>query len=180
MLFARLGFDAVTTKQLAAAADVATGALYHHFPTKEAIYGEVVRRAIARRAAVPEVLTEPTDDPESRLVEVVAWFVRTILADDTFRLLLGRELLDPDPSGPQLFDPETFADSLALTRDLLARIVPQVDPDLAIASLLAMIYGFSNLRGIYQLYPAAQAELASPERIAAHATSVLLDGLRSS
>jgi len=177
-LFARSGFEAVTTKQVTIAAGVATGALYHHFANKEELYVEVVKRAIAARADLPEELIEPTDEPEARLVEVVTWFVRTILADDNFRLLIGREMLDPSPGGPELLDPIVFHESLSLTRSLIARVAPAADADRAIASLLALIYGFSSMRGIYEIYPSIKTSLATPEQISAHSTSLLLDGLR--
>lgn len=38
-LFEEHGFDAVTMEQIAAAADVAKGTLYNHFPVKEALLG---------------------------------------------------------------------------------------------------------------------------------------------
>src|SRR5689334_16550465 len=44
-LFARRGLDAVTTKEIAAGAGVAIGAMYHHFASKDAIYAAVVKRA---------------------------------------------------------------------------------------------------------------------------------------
>jgi AcrR family transcriptional regulator len=40
-LFARQGFDATTTKQLAQAAGVSEALLYKHFPSKESLYAEI-------------------------------------------------------------------------------------------------------------------------------------------
>ena len=40
-LFARQGFAATTTKQLALAAGVSEALLYKHFPSKEALYREI-------------------------------------------------------------------------------------------------------------------------------------------
>ena len=50
-LFGRLGFAATTMDQIAAAAAVAKGAIYHHFPTKEAVFEAVFQAASARLAA---------------------------------------------------------------------------------------------------------------------------------
>jgi AcrR family transcriptional regulator len=40
-LFARKGFDGVTTKEIAAAAGVSEGLVFRHFPTKSALYQEI-------------------------------------------------------------------------------------------------------------------------------------------
>jgi AcrR family transcriptional regulator len=44
-LFAELGFAAVTVDEIAAAAALAKGAVYHHFPSKEALFEAVFERA---------------------------------------------------------------------------------------------------------------------------------------
>ena len=50
-LFGRQGFSATTVDQIAAAAGVAKGAIYHHFPTKEALFEQVFRETSADLAA---------------------------------------------------------------------------------------------------------------------------------
>ena len=46
-LFGAAGFDAVTVDDIAAAAGVAKGAVYHHFKSKEALFEAVFERASA-------------------------------------------------------------------------------------------------------------------------------------
>ena len=177
-LFATQGYESVTTKELAKQAGVATGALYHHFASKEAIYAAVVQRAVAARAGLPDHLTDKAGDSEQRLLDVTVWFVRTILLDESFRLLLGRELLNPQASPTRLLDPETFSESLAVTQGLIAEVAPEADADLATSSLFALIYGFSNLSGIYEVYPSTRAAMATPEQIATHCVELVLNGIR--
>ena len=50
-LFGQHGFTATTMDQIAHASDVAKGAIYHHFPTKEAVFEAVFQHASARLAA---------------------------------------------------------------------------------------------------------------------------------
>ena len=49
--FGEAGFAAVTVDDIAAAAGVAKGAVYHHFPSKEALFEQVFERASADLAA---------------------------------------------------------------------------------------------------------------------------------
>ena len=46
-LFEREGFEPVTMEQIAAAADVAKGTLYNHFPTKEAVLAYAIHHQLA-------------------------------------------------------------------------------------------------------------------------------------
>jgi AcrR family transcriptional regulator len=50
-LFGRQGFAAATVDQIAQAGGLAKGAIYHHFPTKEALFEAVFRQASADLAA---------------------------------------------------------------------------------------------------------------------------------
>lgn len=61
-LFVERGYAAVSTGDIARAADVTRNALYYHFPTKEAVFRAVyedVERGLAD-AVIPAALTEPT------------------------------------------------------------------------------------------------------------------------
>lgn len=178
-LFARYGFDGVSTKRLATEAGVAIGALYHHFPSKEAIYAAVTRRAFTLRSTMPKKLVESTEPPERRLIAMVTWFVRHVLLDKTFGLLLKRELLDPRPSTPHLLDKDHFQQQLAMFKDLIREVAPQADADEAVATMLALIFGFANLKGIYALFPGVRKTLDTPEEMAEYATGVLLRGLKA-
>ena len=49
-LFGQHGFTATTMDQIAHASDVAKGAIYHHFPTKEAVFEAVFQQASTQLA----------------------------------------------------------------------------------------------------------------------------------
>jgi AcrR family transcriptional regulator len=50
-LFRTRGFDATTTRDLAAAADIATGTVFNYFPTKEAIVAALAEEGLAKARA---------------------------------------------------------------------------------------------------------------------------------
>jgi AcrR family transcriptional regulator len=175
-LFARRGIDAVTTKEIAAGAGVAVGALYHHFASKDAIYAAVVERAFGGSSVLPAEVRDPGRPPEERLELLVVWYIRALVDNDTFRGLLNREVLDPRSDMPQLLDRGVFAEPLALFHELLHEIAPEADGELAIVSTFALIFGLTNLRRLSGSYPAVQ-RLTTAEQIAAHATHLVLRGL---
>lgn len=51
-LFEAQGYEAVTMEQIAAAADVARGTLYNHFPVKEAVLAHALHLELAKNLAV--------------------------------------------------------------------------------------------------------------------------------
>jgi TetR/AcrR family transcriptional regulator, regulator of cefoperazone and chloramphenicol sensitivity len=92
-LFSERGFDAVTTREICAAAGVNPGAIHYHFGDKDGLYAEVlalpVRDLQARMADF--------DDPTLGLHESICRFLRPFLFDDgscTTQLFM-REMVAP-------------------------------------------------------------------------------------
>lgn len=66
-LFAQRGYEAVGVRQIADAAGILAGSLYHHFPSKRDLYIEVHKAALADAAAAIEREIAPLVDPWERL-----------------------------------------------------------------------------------------------------------------
>jgi TetR/AcrR family transcriptional regulator len=175
-MFARRGLDAVTTKELATGAGVAVGALYHHFPSKDAVYAAVVKRAFGGATVLPPDVYDEQRPAEERLEALVAWYIRALVDSDTFRGLLNREVLDPRSDMPQLLDREVFAEPLRLFHVLFTEIAPGADVELAVASTFALVFGLVNLRPLTGSYPALE-RMATADAIAAHTTRLVVKGL---
>jgi len=67
-LFEEHGFDNVTMEQIAAAADVAKGTLYNHFPVKEALLRHYFHLQIADYAPEVQARLAARQDPIERIV----------------------------------------------------------------------------------------------------------------
>src|SRR4029078_12442135 len=86
-LFARNGFAATTTKELARAAGVSEPLLYKHFPSKEALYLEIQSFGCRGSEPIARLLDEMKPSVVA-LVHVVYWLMRA--------LVLGRPLTELD------------------------------------------------------------------------------------
>lgn len=95
-LFAERGFDAVTTREICAAAEVNPGAIHYHFGDKEGLYREVIYGPIAEVQAQFAGFDNPALSLEAALGRFLASFLTMNQQDDgaVMRLYI-RELLDP-------------------------------------------------------------------------------------
>lgn len=75
-LFARHSVDAVSIDDIVAAADVAKGSFYNHFPDKEALAREIAGLVRAEAEAEVEAANEGVSDPVARMARAQAVFVR--------------------------------------------------------------------------------------------------------
>lgn len=108
LLFAQSGVDAVTTREIAAAAGVSEGALYRHYQGKEAL-AEAMFFAIHKRLATEiRAAAEETHTLETQARAVVAAYCR--IADEDWPLfayhLLTTHRFLPLPSNTRHDDPD--------------------------------------------------------------------------
>lgn len=76
--FAAQGFDAVTTRDIAGAAAIATGTLFNYFATKEAVAAALVAEALAGARAAFDARTRRGDSLEEELFALVAAELRAL------------------------------------------------------------------------------------------------------
>ena len=115
-LFGERGFDAVTTREICAAAGVNPGAIHYHFGDKDGLYREVLR------LPVQQLLQQLTgfDDPGLSLHEAICRFLRPFLFDDgaCSAQMFFREMQAPSP----IFM-ETVAQEVGPIFDRFARLL---------------------------------------------------------
>jgi len=82
-LFRRKGFDATTTRDIAAAADMQSGSPFYHFKSKDAllyaVMEEGMRSALARQGAALQASARATLQPEAQLRILVQVHVDVLL-----------------------------------------------------------------------------------------------------
>jgi AcrR family transcriptional regulator len=100
-LFRRLGYGAVTMRQIASDAGCSHTAIYRYFPDKSALLEALAIPVLERLAADFEDLASQAAPAEERLVDMCLGFVRFGLTNrNMFRLLFmaGAERVDQEPS----------------------------------------------------------------------------------
>jgi AcrR family transcriptional regulator len=149
--FGEVGYDASTTRGIAARAGVDPALLHHHFGTKADLFTASIGAPLRPDLAVPEVLSGPREHTGERLVAYVlaVWdsatigpralvMLRTGLssphATPVLAGFLRRELLDKVAAGLEVPDAGLRADLAAsqIGGLIIARYVLRL-PDLAVA-----------------------------------------------
>jgi AcrR family transcriptional regulator len=96
-LFGQKGFRATSVEDLARAARVTTGALYHHFPTKTALFEAVFEQAHSELMAASMEAAQDASDDLDQLGRGFEAFLDAVLEPDLQRILIldGPAVLGP-------------------------------------------------------------------------------------
>jgi AcrR family transcriptional regulator len=104
-LFATRGYAALSMRDLAKALGVTTGALYHYFPSKEAMFEAAVRRRAAADVAEATGGLDPRATDAERLAALMSTLVRRFSAlQDTLRAVLDFHAQRPEPDARAFID----------------------------------------------------------------------------
>lgn len=107
VLFARRGYAGVGMREVAEQAGLGKSSIFHHFKSKDALYGEVLGEVLGRIRLVLDPIVASDAKPELRLVAWVEGLVDALATYPSTARLLMRALVEDDPLGPDL--PEAIA-----------------------------------------------------------------------
>jgi TetR/AcrR family transcriptional regulator len=117
-LFAAGGYSGVGMQQIATTVGLSKSSLFHHFPTKLVLYGEVLDRVLER---LERGLCDEVDHPGKAVEQLDHWIgslIGTLAEDPPAARLMMRALVDeepfphfePEPEGRELMPFETRLD----------------------------------------------------------------------
>jgi AcrR family transcriptional regulator len=118
--FAQRGYAAVGLREVADAAGLGKSSLFHHFPSKAALYGAVLDRVLQRIEAHMAAPLEASGDPRERLRAAVSGLIDTLAEDPPAARLLLRSVFEDDDLGPSEAPEMAAAD--ACLASLIARL----------------------------------------------------------
>ncbi len=117
-LVAERGYVGCSVAQVAAAAGVATGSVYRHFPDKSALFVEVFRSATQREVDAVAAAGATPGRVDDRLAGMVETFARRALANPRLAYALIAEPVDPQVEAERLVYRRAY-------RDIFARVVAE-------------------------------------------------------
>jgi TetR/AcrR family transcriptional regulator len=177
-LFAGAGFAGVSMRDIARAVGITPGALYHHFPDKQALHLEAMRHAYSRDVHVRREALAPDGTPEQRLERYVAAFAKNLESNTEFRQLMQRELLDGDETRLRLLTEDVLGEQFNVLVDLAKSLSPGLDPHLLAMSIIGLVMYQFESASLRQLLPGYRAEHDNPDVLSRHVLRLLLHGVR--
>jgi AcrR family transcriptional regulator len=97
VVVAEQGFAAAQVAVVASVADVATGSVYRHFPSKASLFAEMLRSVCDQELAVVQAIAaEPGRPAIDRISDGVAAFVERALQGEGLAYAVIVEPMDPD------------------------------------------------------------------------------------
>ena len=118
-LFARHGYEGVSIREVAQAAGVSKAAVFHHFPSKEDLYLEVLRSACEECLQDLEAWMNEADSLEQRLRGFVRGHFRWLLEREALARLILREVVEGEPGRGKALAQRVFSRSFQRLVDLL-------------------------------------------------------------
>lgn len=96
-LFASKGYDATTTREIAACAGCAEGLIHRYFNGKAGLLPALLERRVSQEVADLTLHLRPGDSFEDEYLQLVNWAVEHIWQDREFlKVAIPRAVLDPD------------------------------------------------------------------------------------
>ncbi|UFR03534.1 TetR/AcrR family transcriptional regulator [Streptomyces sp. Go40/10] len=169
VVFGERGYDAASTNEILARAGLTRGALYHHFPSKEAI-------AAALAQAHGEALVVPDPDQPVKLQSVIDLTLAFSLRLQTDMVLRASVRLAVERSSFSMSSQTPYNQSITLVEDLLRQADKQGEllPGTDLSEVASTIVGaYTGLQVMSEVYSSRQD---LPARISA-LWRLLLPGL---
>ncbi len=139
---AEAGYASASVQAVATRANVATGSVYRHFPSKADLFAEVFRRASQRELdLVTRVTSDGTCPAPERIAEAAEAFARRALAAPTLAYALLAEPVDPAVEAERLTFRRGYRDAFAKALDdgIAANELRELDSQLAAAAIVGAL-----------------------------------------
>lgn len=182
-LFAVHGYDGVSMQRIAVAAGVSKANIYHHFPSKKALYLAVLRYALEDIQALLTELHQAEGDSREKLAHFARAQLEHLLEHDCLARLVLRELLDGDHARGRELAEQVFAGYFNLVQALLAQgqregqVRRDVDAGHMAAAIAAMnVFLFQNWPALKHLPGERFADIRDSGRTL---FALLFDGLNA-
>jgi len=179
-LFAAVGFDGVSMRDIAAAVGVTPAALYHHFSNKEQLYLDAIGYAFEDKVGPLKSLLDGGGNPWDRFEAFVARLAHMLARENDFRRLMQWVMLDSDEQRLQSLADCVFGDLYNALRNLAGEIAPSHDPHLLVVSMIGLVHYPFETQAVQRFLPGYLPQHEDPEAIARHVVGLLRNGLGGS
>ncbi|NEB36895.1 helix-turn-helix transcriptional regulator [Streptomyces sp. SID14515] len=150
-LFTKRGFRQTSVRDVAELVEMTKGAVYFHFPTKEALAVAIVEAHYARWPKLLEEVTAeglgPADTAACMLERAAAAFQNDVIVQAGARLQIERPQIDAELPTPYV-DWVSLLESLLTAAREAGELRPGVDPTAAARALVSAFFGSQHVSDV--------------------------------
>jgi AcrR family transcriptional regulator len=165
-MFADRGFASVTTRQIAAAADVAFPVMYRHFGDKRKLYLTAFGDSLEHVNRKYVSLLQPAGPADRRLLAFVSELYKDLMSDPFVSKFMQREILDRDYEGLEEMTKKSFSEPYLLVRALCSRLVEEDAAERSAILVYAVTMGLSQFRPIGMTISPGSTRWTHPDSMA--------------
>ncbi|WP_448508517.1 TetR/AcrR family transcriptional regulator [Immundisolibacter sp.] len=174
-LFAHQGYGGVSMREIARAAGLTIGTLYHYFESKHALYLAMLERVYRQAAAHwGQLLLDAPSAPRERLALYVHEYCAFVAANPDFVRLMKREQLNGEPQQMRLQATALLAEQYQATVRLFEQLAPDRNATLLAHSLIGLVVHHYETRELRKQFADYCPQHDDPAFVAGHITSLLL------
>lgn len=177
-LFADKGYAGVSMRAIANAAGITQAAIYHHFANKEVLYFAAVQYLHEDIAAAFIADLSVPAPAEERLALLVQQMLSRLDAEEDFRRIYFRELLESDQGRLEEMVTNVFSGVSTVIEQLLEELAPGRDSHLLMLSLVGLVVHHLEARKLSAILPGGKPEHTELPALASHITTLLLHGVQ--
>ena len=176
--FAEKGYSGASMRNIAAATGTTQAAIYHHFPSKQALYDAVLAQHFEATITVVVHGLADIADPEQRLRELTRRIVVMADEDAEFRQLYLRELLEGNSERLATLADNIYAGLKDTITDLARDLNAEVDTHLFLFSIIGLICHHLEARELAMLVPGNSPANRELSTLSEHIATLLLYGVK--
>jgi len=179
-LFAKKGFNGITTREIAKKAGVSEAILFRHFPTKEALYTEIINQKIHVKPESFDLEAAKKGDDSEVLRSVARYFMKEIEKDNTFlRLMLYSALEDHELASVFLKERTDLVFGFLLeyvTQRIKKGAFRNIKPAVAFNAFVCMFFHFILAHELFEVPKTLQI---TKEEAIEYFVDIFLNGIKS-
>ena len=184
-IFADVGYDAATTRDICVRADANAAAVNYHFGDKLGLYVAVLQSIIAPSSVRAHEKTMPQTKPELALRQFIEAMLENLFSAgsaDRYSRIMVHELSSPTPALAQVVE-QIIRPRAKLLSELVSRYTghspSSLETRLAVHSVIGQVVHYVHARAVIKMmWPAWGFDAAMRKRIVDHLTEFSLAGLR--
>ena len=172
-LFSEQGYEGVSMRNIADAANISAPGLYNHFKDKQSLYLEVISDSFENKSDLLRQAVSGNDKPIVRLERFVACLSGIFNDDPDFRRLMQRELLDGDEKRLHQLAKDVFSSSFQSIMNLLTEIKPDCDAHILTVIIVGMIQKPFEMNPLDRFFTGSKKKHNNPDYITRHVMIIL-------